>query len=105
MYGFPASPLVQGNECALEAGIMATAASIAQEISEKWPFAAARLRLELFGACPQGVDLRSFRYNGRRGRRKQDRRRVCAARADDGGPPCRPQAGRVSSRPGFEVQL
>jgi hypothetical protein len=54
----PKSLLVQDNEWALSADIMRIAASIAQEISEKWPFAVARLRLELFGALGR-PDLQS----------------------------------------------
>jgi hypothetical protein len=45
-------------ESALPADIMRMAASIAQEISVKWPFAAARLRLELLGA-PRRSDRQS----------------------------------------------
>jgi hypothetical protein len=55
----PAFRWLQDNEeSALPADIMRMAASIAQEISLKWPFAAARLRLELLGA-PRGVDRQS----------------------------------------------
>jgi hypothetical protein len=55
----PASRRFQDNEeSALPADIMRMAASIAQEISEKWPFAAARLRLELVGA-PRRPDRQS----------------------------------------------
>jgi hypothetical protein len=48
-------PPAPDHEYAVAAGIMAMAASIAQEICEKWPFAAARLRVELSGAmgCPE----------------------------------------------------
>jgi hypothetical protein len=45
-----ASRLVPDPDEALPADIMAMAASMAQEISEKWPFTVARLGLELFGA-------------------------------------------------------
>ena len=46
------------SELAVPAAIMETAASIAQEISEKWPFCVARLRVELLGA-PIRPELRS----------------------------------------------
>jgi hypothetical protein len=45
----PASHPGRHHEQTLPAGIMAMAGSIAQEISEKWPFTVARLGLELFG--------------------------------------------------------
>jgi hypothetical protein len=55
----PASRWLQDHEeSALPADIMRMAASVAQEISLKWPFAAARLRLELVGA-PRGADRQS----------------------------------------------
>jgi len=38
------------NEAILSADIMAMAASLADEVAEKWPFMAARLRMDVFGA-------------------------------------------------------
>jgi hypothetical protein len=50
MNALAASRRLQDHDLALSADIMRMAASIAQEISVKWPFAVARLRLELLGA-------------------------------------------------------
>jgi len=41
---------IRSNGPILSAGIMAMAASLADEIAEKWPFMAAHLRLDVFGA-------------------------------------------------------